>query len=228
MRLQIADCRSQIARLQIRGAVTKRLSSSASCWRWRCWPAAARPAQAFRQGDDADAGRRPRQAVAAYRTAVQASPDNAELQDRARARDAGRVARASRPGQRVRAAGSARGGARRVPAGERVRPEQPPGGRQGRRARSDDPRAHRSGAAAAGRSSRCASARAPRRAEPMLNPASREPLNLRFNNASLRDILDFIGSCTGINITYDREVHGSRRSPCSSTASRSSRRSTRS
>lgn len=43
-------------------------------------------------------------------------------------------------------------------------------------------------------------------AEPILNPASREPLNIRFNNVSLRDILGTIGSSTGINISYDREV----------------------
>jgi general secretion pathway protein D len=43
-------------------------------------------------------------------------------------------------------------------------------------------------------------------AEPILNPASREPLNLRFNNVSLRDILGVIGSSTGINISYDRDV----------------------
>jgi general secretion pathway protein D len=42
-------------------------------------------------------------------------------------------------------------------------------------------------------------------AEPLLNPASREPLNLRFNNANLQDILNFIGNATGINITYDRD-----------------------
>jgi type II secretory pathway component GspD/PulD (secretin) len=41
--------------------------------------------------------------------------------------------------------------------------------------------------------------------EPLLNPASREPLNLRFNNASIRDILNFIGNATGINVTYDRD-----------------------
>ena len=65
-------------------------------------------------------------------------------------------------------------------------------------------------------------------AEPILNPASREPLNLRFNNASLRDILGFIGSS-------DRHQHqlrprraGPGDRPCSSTASRSSRRSIRS
>ena len=41
--------------------------------------------------------------------------------------------------------------------------------------------------------------------EPLLNPASRQPLDLRFNNASIRDILNFIGNATGINITYDRD-----------------------
>jgi general secretion pathway protein D len=43
-------------------------------------------------------------------------------------------------------------------------------------------------------------------AEPMLNPASRDPLNIHFNNTSLRDILTFVASYTGINITYDRDV----------------------
>lgn len=42
-------------------------------------------------------------------------------------------------------------------------------------------------------------------AEPILNPASRDPLNVRFNNASLRDILNFVASTTGINIMYDRD-----------------------
>ncbi|MEZ5285472.1 MAG: secretin N-terminal domain-containing protein [Vicinamibacterales bacterium] len=44
-----------------------------------------------------------------------------------------------------------------------------------------------------------------RSAEPILNPASRELLDLRFTNASIRDVLDFIGNATGINITYDRD-----------------------
>jgi len=43
-------------------------------------------------------------------------------------------------------------------------------------------------------------------AEPILNPASREPLNVRFTNASLRDIFSFIAGATGINVTYDRDV----------------------
>ena len=43
-------------------------------------------------------------------------------------------------------------------------------------------------------------------AEPLLNPASREPLNLRFTNANIRDILNFISNASGINITYDRDL----------------------
>jgi general secretion pathway protein D len=39
--------------------------------------------------------------------------------------------------------------------------------------------------------------------EPTLNPASREPLVLKFANQPMRDILNFIGSATGINVTYD-------------------------
>lgn len=41
-------------------------------------------------------------------------------------------------------------------------------------------------------------------APPLLNPASREPLRLNFGTqSSLRDILNFIGTASGINITYD-------------------------
>jgi len=38
---------------------------------------------------------------------------------------------------------------------------------------------------------------------PVLNPADRTPLKLSFNNAGVRDILNFIGTTTGINIQYD-------------------------
>ncbi len=40
---------------------------------------------------------------------------------------------------------------------------------------------------------------------PLLDPASGDLLGFQFNNASLRDILDFIGSATGINVTYDQQ-----------------------
>ncbi len=42
--------------------------------------------------------------------------------------------------------------------------------------------------------------------EPLLNPTSREPLRLSFRNANIRDILDALGSASGINITYDPQV----------------------
>jgi type II secretory pathway component GspD/PulD (secretin) len=42
-------------------------------------------------------------------------------------------------------------------------------------------------------------------AEPVLNPASREPLKLSFVNASVRDILNFIGEYSGINITFSSD-----------------------
>ena len=40
-------------------------------------------------------------------------------------------------------------------------------------------------------------------AAPLLNPASRTPLDYRFTNASLRDILTFIGNATGISVIFD-------------------------
>jgi len=41
--------------------------------------------------------------------------------------------------------------------------------------------------------------------EPLLNPASREPIDVVFNNASLRDILSSMGMSAGINVTYERD-----------------------
>ena len=43
-------------------------------------------------------------------------------------------------------------------------------------------------------------------APPLLNPASREPLRMNFGTAaSLKDILNFIGTASGINVTYDQQ-----------------------
>ena len=41
--------------------------------------------------------------------------------------------------------------------------------------------------------------------EPLLNPASRDPLDIVFNNASLRDILNSMGMSAGINVTFERD-----------------------
>ena len=40
---------------------------------------------------------------------------------------------------------------------------------------------------------------------PLLDPASDEPLTIAFTDTSLRDILDFLGDASGINVTYDDE-----------------------
>src|SRR6266850_2444066 len=42
-------------------------------------------------------------------------------------------------------------------------------------------------------------------APPLLNPGSREPIRLNFNNSSLKDILNFIATASGINVTYDQQ-----------------------
>ncbi|MDA1184970.1 MAG: hypothetical protein O2930_10040, partial [Acidobacteria bacterium] len=41
--------------------------------------------------------------------------------------------------------------------------------------------------------------------EPLLNPASREPIDVVFNNASLRDIATSLGTSAGINVTFERD-----------------------
>jgi general secretion pathway protein D len=42
--------------------------------------------------------------------------------------------------------------------------------------------------------------------EPVLNPASREPLVLNFVNTGFKDVLNFIANYAGINVSYDRDV----------------------
>lgn len=44
---------------------------------------------------------------------------------------------------------------------------------------------------------------------PDLNPSSRAPIDLRFQNASTQDILNFIATSTGINIMYERDFRPS-------------------
>lgn len=43
-------------------------------------------------------------------------------------------------------------------------------------------------------------------APPLLNPASREPLRMQFRSVGIREILDALGNAAGINITYDPTV----------------------
>ena len=42
-------------------------------------------------------------------------------------------------------------------------------------------------------------------APPLLNPASRDLMQMQFVDANLKDIIDFIGDSTGINVTYDQQ-----------------------
>ena len=46
------------------------------------------------------------------------------------------------------------------------------------------------------------------RTEPVLSPTSKVPLRVRFPNANVREVLNFIASQSGINITYDRAFKG--------------------
>jgi general secretion pathway protein D len=161
--------------------------------------------RAMRQGDVAMRAGDPDQAVVHYRTAVQADPNSARYKialeramlaasrshlERAKELEANDQLDAARGEYRLASEfdPSNRQAAAKVAAldqiiRERVEATRPRPAIEGMRARA-----------------RAASA------EPILNPASRDPLNLRFNNASLRDILNFISSATGINLTYDRDV----------------------
>src|SRR5262245_54941088 len=43
-------------------------------------------------------------------------------------------------------------------------------------------------------------------AEPLLNPTSREPLRMTFNNINIRDVLTALGGAAGVSIIYDPTV----------------------
>ena len=62
--------------------------------------------------------------------------------------------------------------------------------------------------AAAAADRRAAAAGARRRASRSSTRRTATPLKFSFNNSSLRDILNFIGTTTGINIQYDAHVPG--------------------
>jgi general secretion pathway protein D len=161
--------------------------------------------QAYHQGDDAVRAGNLDEAVAAYRKAVQAAPDNTQYRialertmlaasrahlDKARdfeqkdqldaAISEYRLAAEYDPSNRL---ASAKVATLDRMIRERIESSRPTPAIQQLRERA-----------------RAASA------EPILNPASREPLVVRFNNASLRDVLSAISGMTGINVTYDREV----------------------
>src|SRR5262249_8150621 len=189
MTLQIAHCRWQLAALIVAAALT-----AGGC----------AASKAYRQGETAMRAGNLDDAVAAYRRAVQAAPNNPNYQiglqramqaaSRAhleKARDfeqkdqleaaLGEYRQASdyEPSNRTATAQVADAHPlirRPIPA---ARPQP-----------ATTQRRERAGAASA---------------EPILNPASREPLNFRFNNVSVRDILTTIANAAGFSVSFDRE-----------------------
>jgi general secretion pathway protein D len=191
--LQIADRRFQIGR-QVALLIALALFAGGCA-----------AGKAFRQGDSAMRAGNLDEAVAAYRRAVQASPDNPNyriaLQRAMQAASRAHIERAHEFEQQDQLEAAL---------GEyRLASEYDPSNRMATAKVAELDRTIRDRIEASRprppiqllrERARAASA------EPILNPASREPLNLRFNNVSLRDILSTIGASTGINISYDREV----------------------
>jgi general secretion pathway protein D len=185
--------------------VSRSLKAYAALLLLALFAAGCAASKAFRQGDEASRAGRLDDAVASYRQAVQAEPDNTTyriaLERAMRAASRAHLERAKQledQGQLEAAVGEYRlatefDASNRV-AGTKVANLE-------RAIRERDEAARPKPAIQHLRDQARAAA-----AEPILNPASREPLNIRFNNASLRDVLNFIGNATGINITYDRDV----------------------
>jgi general secretion pathway protein D len=184
--------------------VTKRLTGVVALVAVAMLAAGCAAGQAFRQGNAAMGGGNLDLAVTYYRKAVQASPDNLNykiaLERAMLAASRAHIERArefeqsdqleAALGEYKQAAEldpSNRQAAAKIAAIERTIREQIEAARPKPPIQAMRERARQASA------------------EPILNPASREPINIRFNNASLRDILNFIANATGINVMYDRE-----------------------
>ncbi len=188
MRLQIADCRLPIVVFAIALSV---------------YGCAA--GKAFHAGEDAQKAGNLDEAVVQYRKAVQEAPNNADYKialqralvaasyfhiDRAKEFEAkdqleaalGEYKQATEYDPTNRLATAKVAEIDRI-VRERIEATRPRPAIEGLRARA-------------------AAATAP----PILNPASREPLRVTYNGASLRDILNALGNSHGISVTYDREV----------------------
>jgi general secretion pathway protein D len=160
--------------------------------------------EAFRQGEAQMRAGNLDEAVAAYRKAVQEAPRTRTTRLRCRARDRG-LARAPREGEGIRSEGSTRSGVR----GYKLASEYDPSNRVATAKVAELDRTIRDRIEASRPKPPIIAMRERARAasaEPMLNPASRDPLNIHFNNTPLKDILTFLSNYTCINITYDREV----------------------
>jgi general secretion pathway protein D len=196
LRLQSADFKSPIAtcRVQIGVAIVAALVLSGCA-----------AGKAFRQGSDAQRAGNLDEAVAAYRRAVQSSPDNADYKI---ALQRAQLAASHMHLERAREFESK--DQLEAALGEyRQASEYDPTNRQATAKIAELDRTIRERLEAARprpaieqMRARAAQAAAP----PILNPASREPLRVTYNNASLRDILNSLATSHGISITYDRDV----------------------
>jgi general secretion pathway protein D len=161
--------------------------------------------KAFRQGNAATKTGDLDQAVAYYRTAVQASPDNPNYKialDRAMLAASRAHFERAKDFESKDQLEAARGE-------YQIAGEYDPTNRQAVskvaaldqiiRSRIE---ASRPRPAIEGLRDRARAASAP----PLINPASREPLNMRFTNSNIRDILSAIGTAAGIDIQFDPQV----------------------
>ena len=192
-------------RADLRGVVTKRLKGVCVLFALAVIVGGCAAGQAFRRGDEAMKNGDLDQAVAAFREAVQADPDNPRYKisleramqaasrfhlDRAHQYEQQEQLEAALGEYKVAAEydPSNRGIAGKVASLEktlrdRLEAARPKAPSQQLRERA-----------------RAAST------EPALNPASREPLVINFVNTNFKDILTFVGNYAGINVSYDREV----------------------
>ena len=199
-------------RTMMQSTHTSCTGASPSC----CWPCSRPAAAASRAFGRARARRAPATGTPPSSTTARPSRRTRTAPTTSIALERAMISasqRAPRSGARLRGARPARRGAARVPPRQRIRSAEPPGRRQGHRDRAPHPRPGRGGAAASRTIAAAARERAPDRAAAAVQPDARVLPGIRFNNASLRDILDSIGMAAGINVTYatrfqDRQLHG--------------------
>jgi general secretion pathway protein D len=161
--------------------------------------------RAFRQGDDAARRGDLDQAVAYYRTAVQAEPDNARykiaLERAMQAASRAHLDRAHdfEEKDQLQAALGEYKMASELDPSNRLPSSKVASLERTIRERTE---AARPKPAIEQMRERARQSSAP----PILNPASRDPLRIQFTNVNIKDVLAFIAKITGINVMYDRDV----------------------
>ena len=189
MTLQIADCKWQLGVLLVAAALT-----AGGC----------AAGKAFSQGDAAMKAGNLDEAVAAYRKATQAAPDNVNYQIALQ-----RAMQAASRSHLEKAHDFEQKDQLEAALGEyKQASDYDPSNRTATAKVTELDRIIRDRIEAARPKPAITQMRERARqnsAEPILNPASREPLNFRFNNVSVRDILTTIGNAAGFSVSFDRE-----------------------